>query len=86
MVLAWEVIWLPRERGQGYSAKGAYKGYLEQFSEPGVYDPHAMFPLSTGPTIVYPQVILERLIDVHAPDYFQGTPPHQPCPFPPLPD
>lgn len=72
--------------GQGYSAKGAYKGYLEQFSEPGVYDPHAMFPLSTGPTIVYPQVILERLIDVHAPDYFQGTPPHQPCPFPPLPD
>lgn len=57
--------------GEAYAANLRFKSYLSNFSQAGEYDPFIDAQTRLGPTLIYPQVILERLVDVNAPNYFE---------------
>lgn len=58
-------------KGQAFSANVVFQDFLSGLSESGEYISTADGRVLIGPTKVYPQVILERLIDVQAPNYFE---------------
>lgn len=58
-------------KGESYATNMAFREYLAEFSAPGDFDPIVDASNRQGPALVYPQLILERLVDVQAPNYFE---------------
>lgn len=58
-------------KGQASAAMQGWNGFLETFSQPGSFDPHDTSFIPKGPVLVYPQVILERLVEVDPPNHFE---------------
>lgn len=57
-------------KGEAYGAYEGAQGTVDKYGEPGEYAWPGLDDI-LGPTIITPQIVLQRLIDVRSPEYFE---------------
>lgn len=58
-------------KGDAYACNAVFTAYLAEFSSAGDFDPFVDARHRQGPAMIHAQLILERLVDVQAPNYFE---------------